>query len=152
MTLILLNPGWLTEWINQAGWMGLAAGSFLCATLLPFSSEVLYQTWIFYGQSAGTGLFAASAGNCAGISLNYGMGYWASGRNLLPDRVQKATLTTGPWVRKYGTGALFLSVFPFIGDPVTVAAGYFRIRILWFVLIAFGLRIFRYWLILVLNF
>ncbi|MCK6602853.1 MAG: DedA family protein [Bacteroidetes bacterium] len=152
MTLILLNPDWLTDLVSQAGWMGLAAGSFLCATLLPFSSEVLYQGWIFYGQPAGLGFFAASAGNCAGISLNYGMGFWASGRDFLPERVRIATVKTGPWIRKYGTGALFLSVLPVIGDPVTLAAGYFRIRIFWFALIGFGLRILRYGLILVFNF
>ena len=47
----------------------------------------------------------------------------------------------------YGYMALLLSWLPLIGDPLTLVAGLVRLRFVWFVIIAGGLRIARYYLL-----
>ena len=48
------------------------------------------------------------------------------------------------WTERYGLPALLLSWLPVIGDPLTLAAGVGRIRLLWFVPLVAGLRVARY--------
>jgi membrane protein YqaA with SNARE-associated domain len=47
-------------------------------------------------------------------------------------------------MERWGVWSLLASWLPFVGDPLTVVAGTARIRLLWFILIVFGLRIIRY--------
>ncbi|MBN8706055.1 MAG: DedA family protein [Bacteroidetes bacterium] len=149
--LILINPTWVTELIANYGWIGLLTGSFLSATMLPFSSELMLQLWIYSGQALWAGFFAASVGNCLGVSANYLIGKWARTLTTHSEAVRSAVNKSEPWFDRYGTWTLVLSVLPVIGDPVTLAAGYFNIRIQTFILIVFGLRIFRYLVIIWLN-
>ena len=45
---------------------------------------------------------------------------------------------------KYGTWSLLISWVPFLGDPLTIAAGIFRVNFLKFSLIVYSLRIVGY--------
>lgn len=150
-SLILINPSWVTELIANYGWIGLLTGCFLSATLLPFSSELMLQLWIYTGQALWTGFMAASVGNCLGVSANYLIGKWARTVTTHSETVRSAVNKSEPWFERYGTWTLLLSVLPVIGDPVTLAAGYFRIGLKSFILFVFGLRIFRYLVIIWIN-
>ena len=80
--------------------------------------------------------------------LNFGLGlllYGATKARLERSRFGRSALA---WARDRGYWALLLSPLPLIGDPVTLAAGLLRLRFFWFLLIAGGLRVLRYWMIL----
>ena len=134
--------------ISSYGSLGLLLLSFLAATLLPFSSEVILLTGIKTGISQESALIAASIGNCLGCLLNYGLGFLFADKTqakLNSSRVGRLALK---WMREYGTWSLLGSWLPVIGDPLTIVGGLVRIRLQWFVLIVFTLRILRYVLII----
>ena len=85
-------------------------------------------------------------GNVLGAILNWYLGRWVnrfSDRRWFPIKplqLSRATL----WYRKYGRWSLLLSWLPFIGDPITVAAGVMREPLLSFVLIVGFAKAARY--------
>lgn len=113
-------------------YLGLFAVAFLAATILPMQSEAAlvglfltgyYSPWLL--------ILVASIGNVLGSVIN-----WLLGRHLgtYQDRkwfpVKPATLLSAKsWYQRYGRWTLLLSWMPFVGDPITVAAGVMRERI-----------------------
>lgn len=106
--------------------LGLFGVAFLAATLLPAQSELGLSALIYLGDHAPAVLVAvASLGNTLGSVVN-----WALGRGAVryadarwfpvkPEKLDKASA----WYRRYGKWSLLLSWAPFIGDPLTLAAG-----------------------------
>ena len=143
--------------------LGLAGAAFLAATILPAQSElglaVLIQSqdyaliWL---------LVAASIGNIAGACVNY-----VIGRGLYqfqkPDRENKTPAPkhskpssrfynkAASWYERYGKWSLLLSWMPFIGDPLTVIAGYMRLGFLPFMIIVAIAKITRYLVVAYLS-
>ncbi|GAA0782495.1 DedA family protein [Roseibium denhamense] len=103
--------------------------SFLAATLLPAQSEFAL-VGLIYAETAPLGLlvFAASLGNTLGSAVNWAIGRAvAQGRGkswfpVSPEKLDRAS----EWYRRYGRWSLLLSWAPFIGDPLTLAAGVMR--------------------------
>lgn len=92
-------------------------------------------------------LFFASLGNTLAIVLNYALGYWLyekSFTKLYKSKVGRKSLEYG---NNYRYGILLFSWLPVIGDPLTVVAGLLRLKFIYFLIIAGGLRIGRYCLI-----
>ena len=130
------------------GPLGLFFSAFLAATLLPFSSEAAFAAALYNGMAPSTALLAASTGNVLAIIVNFALGwllYEATHAKLERSRWGKRALE---WAHEKGYWALLLSPLPLVGDPITLAAGVARLRFVWFVLIAGGLRVARYWLIM----
>ncbi len=126
---------------------GLFFSAFLAATLLPFSSEAALAAALAAGMDGTTALLSASAGNVLAVVVNYALGYWLYEKihaKLEKSRTGRKSLE---WGHRYGYGALLLSWLPVIGDPITLVAGLVRLNFWGFVLIAGGLRVLRYWLI-----
>lgn len=134
--------------ISSYGSLGLLLVSFLAATLLPFSSEVILLTGIKTGLSQESALIAASIGNCLGCLLNYGLGFLFADKTQVKLNSSRVGRLALKWMREYGTWSLLGSWLPVIGDPFTIVGGLLRVRLQWFVLIVFTLRIFRYVLII----
>ena len=122
--------------------LALAAVAFLAATVLPGSSEALFAALLIERPDAATSLFlAATVGNTTGACLNWILGRFLmrfAGRRWFPaspaliERVSK-------WFQQYGAWLLLFSWVPIIGDPLTVAAGFLRVRFAWFLaLVAVG--------------
>ena len=134
----------LVDWVQAYGAVGLCAAAFLGATLVPVSSEAAFVAAVAAGLAPSTALLWASVGNTVGCLANYGVG-WAArervGDRLMESRSGRAALR---WTERYGLPALLLSWLPVIGDPLTLAAGVGRIRLLWFVPLVAGLRVARY--------
>jgi len=89
----------------------------------------------------------ASIGNILAIVLNYFLGYYfyeKMHKKLNKSTLGKKSLFVG---HKYGYLLLPLSWLPLIGDPLTIVAGILKINFFWFLLIAGGLRIGRYFLL-----
>lgn len=108
---------------------GLFAVAFLAATILPAQSELGLAGLILSGSNSVVLLVAvASAGNTLGAVVNWGLGRGVerfSGRRWFPVTPERLERAAG-WYRRYGRWSLLLSWVPFIGDPLTVAAGVLR--------------------------
>lgn len=110
-------------------YFGLFSISFLAATILPAHSEIGLAGLIVAGEYAIPWLIlVASLGNTLGSVVN-----WFLGRGIerfhdkkwfpaSPEQMEKATR----WYHRYGRWSLLLSWMPFLGDPLTLAAGVLR--------------------------
>lgn len=130
--------------LQNYGGLGLALVSFIASTIVPFSSEAAVIAALQLGMPPAQALLFASAGNCLGILFNYWLGYQAS-RTGLADRFRSRMGARAlDWGERYGKWSLALSWLPFIGDPLTIVAGFLRMDLPFFVVIAGGVRVLRY--------
>lgn len=108
---------------------GLFLIAFLAATILPAQSELGLAGLIVSGNYPVVLLVAvASAGNALGAVVNWGLGRGIerfADRRWFPVKPHRLDRAAG-WYRRYGRWSLLLSWAPFIGDPLTVAAGVLR--------------------------
>lgn len=120
----------------------LASTAFLAATILPISSEVVLAVIIAAAPDAlWPPILVATVGNTAGAAVN-----WALGRFFLHYRdrrwfpVPEHRLTQASrWFRRYGVWSLLFAWLPVVGDPLTLAAGLFRVSFWTFLpLVAIG--------------
>lgn len=135
--------------VLAACWL-LFGSAFLSATLLPGSSEAVLLGLL----AGGTGqpallVTAASLGNIAGATVNWGMGRYIlifKDRSWFP--IKEATNARAQaWFARYGIWSLLLSWVPIIGDPLTLVAGIMRVSIGPFLIcVAIG-KVLRYALI-----
>jgi membrane protein YqaA with SNARE-associated domain len=121
---------------------GLFFGALASATLLPGASEAALLGLLTTERGSPGALVAvATAGNVLGSVVN-----WAMGRFLVRFRERWWFPVSGPayergvaWFRRFGLWSLLLSWTPIIGDPLTVAAGVLRVRLVPFlVLVTIG--------------
>jgi len=90
-------------------------------------------------------MISASSGNILAITLNYYLGYFLyekTKERLLSSKIGKKTYSYG---HKYAYVTLLFSWLPIIGDPITLVAGLLRLNLLYFIIIAGGLRVIRYY-------
>ena len=125
--------------------------SFLAATILPFSSEIVLTT-MYLSNSFETYflLIFASIGNILGSITNWYLGKKITifqDRKWFPvspdqlDRSQK-------YFQKYGLWSLLLAWVPIIGDPLTLLAGVLNVRFSLFLILVSISKISRYLFIL----
>lgn len=135
--------------IASYGGPGLLAISFIAATIIPLSSEAAVIAAIAFGMPSVETLVWASIGNCLGITLNYWLG--RLGRKSIDARPEATgrLARTMRWLESYGKWGLLLSWLPFVGDPLTLVAGVTRVNFLFFVIVAFSVRVLRYWLVII---
>lgn len=126
---------------------GLFALAFVAATILPAQSEAALAALIVAGGHPVATLVAVAAiGNVLGALVN-----WALGRFLdsfrqrrwfpvSPRALDRAAASYARW----GHWSLLLSWAPFIGDPLTVAAGLLREPLWRFVLVVGFAKVARY--------
>lgn len=116
----------------------LFSSSFFAATIFPAQSELVLLGLSAAGNNPKWLLFAvASVGNVSGSVIN-----WLLGRYLIhfqdskwfPVKVNAVNKATGLY-NKYGVWTLLLAWTPFIGDPLTLAAGMFKTNIWLFLLL-----------------
>lgn len=103
------------------GLAGVALASFLAATLVPLSSEaVLFGYLKLHPEFATFAVALATLANTAGGMTTYLIG------RLFPEKPpeQKALA----WLRRYGAPATLLVWLPFIGDALSLAAGWLRVN------------------------
>ncbi len=136
------------EYIDY-GYLGLFLISFLSATILPLSSEGVLLLMPTAGFDPLVSLIVASLGNILGGSTNYWIG--RLGNPLWLKRIgiqEKSLLRFENAVKRFGVFSALLSWVPIIGDPLTVALGFFRVK-WWSVLILMSLgKVIRYAIIL----
>lgn len=125
----------------------LFIAAFLAATLLPAQSEgVLF--WLAHTEKYNPLwlLAAATVGNVLGAWVN-----WWLGREIARFRHKKWFPVSERdfdkargFFQKYGVWSLLLSWVPFIGDPITLAAGALGVRAGIFLLLVTAAKLGRY--------
>lgn len=112
--------------------------SFLAATILPLSSELVLLTMLLTDSfDKYLLLVVASFGNIFGSSVN-----WYLGKKILifKDKKwfpvnEKQIAKSEMYFKKYGIWSLLLAWVPIIGDPLTVIAGVLRVNFFTFLLL-----------------
>ena len=121
--------------------------SFLAATILPLSSELVLSTMLLTDSfDKYLLLVVASFGNILGSSVN-----WYLGKKILIFKDKKCfpanerQIAKGEiYFKKYGIWSLLLAWVPIIGDPLTVVAGILRVKFFTFLLLVSISKISRY--------
>ena len=121
--------------------------SFLAATILPLSSELVLSTMLLTDSfDKYLLLFVASFGNILGSSVN-----WYLGKKILIFKDKKwfpaneRQIAKGEiYFKKYGIWSLLLAWVPIIGDPLTIVAGILRVKFFTFLLLVSISKISRY--------
>lgn len=111
-----------------AGYVGLFFASFLSATILPLSSEGILLLMLSQGYDPTFCLLVASIGNSLGGLTNYALGLL--GNPIWLKRIGISHMKIRYFehrIQTYGYWLAFFSWVPFIGDPLSVALGYFRV-------------------------
>ncbi|MCK5545871.1 MAG: DedA family protein [Rhodospirillaceae bacterium] len=120
------------------GYVGLFISAFLAATIVPFSSEaVLASLTVAGGWDALTLWLVASTANTLGAVVNWVLGRWLvhfQDRKWFPFK-ERDLEKADKWFQRYGVWSLLLSWVPLIGDPITFAAGFLRVRFLVFIIL-----------------
>ncbi|MDR1938635.1 MAG: VTT domain-containing protein [Tannerellaceae bacterium] len=132
----------------EYGYLGVFFASFLAATILPFSSEVVLTGVLWAGASYWPCLIAASLGNSLGGMTCYWIGMlgkveWIEKYLKLNaeklHRVQE-------WARGKGAWVAFFVFLPGIGDFIAVALGFLRANV-WLVALSMTTgKVLRYWI------
>jgi membrane protein YqaA with SNARE-associated domain len=109
------------------GLIGLFLASFLAATILPFSSELVLAFFLASKYSPWDCFSVALAGNFLGGVTNYWIGWMGNPLWLKKIGVSESLiLKRQHWVEKYGSFLAFFSWVPIIGDPLMVVLGFFK--------------------------
>lgn len=130
----------------EIGYIGLILICFLSATILPFPSEAFVLGMIVQGYEPASVLILASLANWLGSLTNYGLGRFFNIDKLerwLGLNSQKVDRWQIP-IEKYGLWMGFLSWVPFIGDPLTLVLGIFRVHFLKLAIIILFVKSLRY--------
>ena len=135
------------EILIEYGYIGVFLASFLAATILPFSSEVVLMGVLLGGSAYWPCMIAATSGNFLGGMTCYWLGMagkieWIKKYLRLDitrlERIQKRIQNKGSWIA-------FFVFLPGIGDFIAVALGFLRANV-WIVAISMLTgKALRYW-------
>jgi membrane protein YqaA with SNARE-associated domain len=114
------------EFLFEFGFVGLFLASFLAATVLPFSSEMLLSMMIAANFNLYLCLVLATAGNWLGGLTCYWLGYagkleWIN--KFLKIKQEKLERSIS-YINRYSSFTAFFCWLPVIGDPIAVALGF----------------------------
>ncbi|MBM78795.1 MAG: hypothetical protein CL846_09965 [Crocinitomicaceae bacterium] len=117
----------LAEW----GLIGLFISSFLAATILPLSSEIVLSILIANNYDLNTCLILATIGNWLGGMSSYGLGWLAKWRFIEKYfRIKIETIKNfKDKIDKWGSVIAFFCWLPIIGDPLAVGLGFFKTNV-----------------------
>jgi membrane protein YqaA with SNARE-associated domain len=130
------------EW----GYLGLFIASFLGATIIPFSSELVFSLLIIKGYDFNLSLLVATTGNWLGGLSSYflgRLGKWSTLEKyfrLKKEKIVKFKTNIDKW----GSLLAFFCWLPIIGDPIAVGLGFFRTNYLLVALWMFIGKLIRY--------
>lgn len=117
------------EWLLDFGYLGLFVGSFLAATVVPFSADVLLIGLLIAGGSPTLTILVATLGNWLGGLTSYAIGRigkweWIERLHVSRESLEKQKAR----IDRYGAVVALLAWVPFIGDVFAVALGFYRVK------------------------
>lgn len=120
----------------ETGLAGLFLSSFLSATVLPGSSEVVLLAFLHHWpQSVVPAVGLATVGNTLGGLTTYLLGRFLPRREL-PRQLH--------WLQRWGVLALLGSWLPIVGDALCAGAGWLRLNALTSTLCMMAGKLLRY--------
>lgn len=120
----------MIDTLKSLGLLGLFVGSFLAATVVPFSSDALYAAILVFTQKPVPCLLVGTLGNWLGGLTSFGIGWLGRWQwlerwfHVTPATLEKHRLR----VLKYGSWLALLTWLPFVGDVFAIALGFYRAR------------------------
>ena len=131
-------------------YLSLFSISFLAATILPFSSELMLVGLIATSNYDNFLLLIfASLGNILGSTINWVLGFYS--RNLTTNKWFPFKLSqiesSSKWFDKFGKWSLLFAWVPIMGDPLTLVAGLLRVKFLEFLILVSIGKVSRYFFI-----
>lgn len=142
------------EYLQQFGVPGLFVASFLAATILPLSSELMLAALVLGGLPPAMLIAVALGGNVLGSVVNYflGLGGGTLFRRRIRTKEQPEVRASIEKITRWGTVSLLFAWVPVVGDPLTVAAGVLRVNFVHFLCLVTVGKLARYvvvvWLML----
>lgn len=115
----------------ELGYLGLFIAAFLAATVLPFSSEVVFSALVIAGMDMWMCVIWATLGNWLGGLSCYYLGYlgkieWIEKYlKIKKEKIEKLQM----WLQAKGGLMAFFVFLPGIGDVIAVALGYLRANV-----------------------
>ena len=134
----------LAEW----GYIGLFISSFLAATIIPLSSEIVLSILLANNYDLFSTLMVASLGNWLGGVSSFilgRLGNWDFIQKYF--RVKKENIYK--WkikIDRWGGLLAFLCWLPIFGDPIAIALGFFRTNPYTVVIFMFLGKLVRYFI------
>lgn len=119
--------------LEHLGLLGLFIGTFLAATVLPFSSDALYIAVLAATKDPAGCLLVGTAGNWLGSVVTYWIGWAAKWEwierwfRVKRERLEKHKRT----IDRYGAWAALMCWVPIVGDVIAIALGFYRCKPLW---------------------
>ena len=120
------------EYFQELGYLGLFLSSFLSATLIPLSPEIVLSFLIIKGFNLPLSIFVATMGNWFGSILTYSIGRigdWKKIEKYFKIKREKV-LNLKYKIDKYGSFIAFFSWMPFLGDLLALSLGFFKVNFL----------------------
>ncbi len=113
----------------EFGLLGLFLGSFLAATVVPMSADVLLVGMLVAGGSPWMTIAVATLGNWLGGLTSYGIGRagrweWIERLHVKRESLERQRSR----IERYGAAVALLTWVPFVGDVFAVALGFYRVR------------------------
>ena len=121
----------MVEFLAEYGLIGLFVGSFLAATVVPFSADVLLVGMLVAGANPLATIVVATAGNWLGGITNYGIGRagkweWIERLHVSRESLERQKAR----IDRFGAPIALLTWVPFVGDVFAVALGFYRVKFL----------------------
>jgi membrane protein YqaA with SNARE-associated domain len=135
------------EFLTEYGYIGVFIASFLAATILPFSSEVVLTGVLLGGGAYMPCMIAATVGNFFGGMTCYWIG--AAGKTEWIEKYLKLDRSRleriKQWMKNKGAWMGFWVFLPGVGDFIAVALGFLRANV-WIVALSMLVgKAARYW-------
>ena len=114
----------------ELGFLGLFLASFLGATVIPLSSEIVLSYLIVKGFDINLSIIIASIGNWLGGLSSYflgSLGKWEFIEKYFRIKKEKI-IRFKKKIDRWGSTYAFLCCLPIIGDPIAVSLGFFKIN------------------------
>lgn len=121
----------MLDGLAEYGYWGLLLASFLAATILPLSSEVVFAALIAAGLDVWNCIFFATIGNAAGGVTCYYLGRLGKTEwlekwfKIKPEKTEKMI----QWLSGKGAIMGFFGFLPAVGDVMLVALGFMRANV-----------------------
>ena len=136
------------EYLIEYGYIGIFVASFLAATVLPFSSEVVLAGVLLASAAYWPCMIAATLGNFLGGMTCYWLGMvgnieWI--KKYLKMNTDKL-LQMQDKIKDKGAWIGFFAFLPGIGDFIAVALGFLRVNVWITALSMFIGKALRYWI------
>ena len=119
--------------LEKVGLAGLFIGTFLAATVLPFSSDALYIGTLAAGVSPVATLVVGTLGNWLGGVTTYYVGRLGRWEWIEKHfKVKEETLLKQKaMIDRFGVWIALLSWIPIIGDVTVIALGFYKCPAVW---------------------